>query len=404
MWRPNLYIFNPTSDFATANGTPSWQPGLILKTMENEMANLPQYLCAAEDIVLVPKVPDKEFLSRLDNAGFQIPLFRETGSFLKSPAECNHLYPWGWSPAMHHQLKNLKPYCSTEFLASPVSCWREDHKELFSRITAKNILELLISEYAHESFIEPEALPVVCSSMDTIAKLANKWNRLMIKSPWSSSGRGVIPITGIPIHDSIKNRIRGMLKDQGYLMAEPYLQKQADLAFLYEITESEVKFKGYSHFQTDHKGRYTGNFLQTHQPELSPEVTDFMDKAMVFLPEIHTGILKFLNINRLYRGHLGIDTLIYSDPEGKFKINPCLEINWRFTMGHVALHIEKHLHPGSKGYFGIWQGNKIPFSEFVRNTMKDNSLITCNGRISEGFLPLTEFSGNCRFGAYLEVW
>ena len=48
------------------------------------------------------------------------------------------------------------------------------------------------------------------------------------------------------------------------------------------------------------------------------------------LPDMIAGILPD------YRGYLGIDMMIYSDSAGKYRVQPCLEINLRYNMGLVA--------------------------------------------------------------------
>lgn len=107
---PDIFLFNPTCDFAIANKTASWKPNLLLQTMERDLTNLPQFLCQQNDIVLVHEIPSEQLLKNLHLAGFTIPRFKTITEslsdqiFISEPI--SHLRPWGWSPAAHNLLKH----------------------------------------------------------------------------------------------------------------------------------------------------------------------------------------------------------------------------------------------------------------------------------------------------------
>ena len=60
-----------------------------------------------------------------------------------------------------------------------------------------------------------------------------------------------------------------------------------------------------------------------------------------------------------YEGPLGIDALVYRDPEGTYKLKSVVEINPRFTMGRVAHELSQHVAPGALGLFQIVSRKQI---------------------------------------------
>ncbi len=405
MQNPDIFLFNPTCDFATANNTVSWQPNHILQQMERDMGNLPQFLSKPEDIVLVQELPSSELLGKLKDAGFQLPSFLSVDKALTNPSclkkVIGSLRPWGWSPAAHHLLQPFKPLCRREFTESPVAMWKPAHRKLSSRETARELLINMLAHFGEARFIDVDFLPQICNSMDEVDQLATKWGKIMVKLPWSSSGRGLQAVTRIPVHPSVKQRIRGMLRSQGQVLVEPLLKKVQDLGFLYEATSEGINFLGFSRFFTTAQGQYRGNYLNGYPPDTSPELKIFLKMAENTLPEIHLQALSDMKIGEVYAGPLGIDTLIFEDNDGNYLINPCLEINWRYTMGHVALQLGQHIESRSNGTFYTYFSKEKPFSDFVSENMRNYPLIFIDDKLASGFLPLTEYMYNNVFGAYV---
>ena len=133
----------------------------------------------------------------------------------------------------------------------------------------------------------------------------------MVKAPWSSSGRGLQPVTKLPVHPKVWEKIMGIVKEQGYAIAEPFLNKQFDLSFQFEIVEGKVHFLGFSHFQTDKKGRYLGSFLNGIPNGTSQELALFVQQSSDFLVKPLAKIIEQSELPKNYEGHFGVDTLIY---------------------------------------------------------------------------------------------
>lgn len=105
----------------------------------------------------------------------------------------------------------------------------------------------------------------------------------------------------------------------------------------FEIVDGVVKYCGLSLFQTI-KGAYAGNVLASEEEKeeiLASYVS--LDK----LAQIRQHIIEILQpvLKSIYSGPFGVDMMIYADDERRLQINPCVELNLRRTMGHVALSL-----------------------------------------------------------------
>lgn len=403
----NIYYFNPTCEYAIANGSESWQPNRILQKMESDLATIPLFLAQKNDYVIVDKIPSSSFINSLMDIGFEVPQFMIKKEAITNRSftslERNKLLPWGWSPAVHKFLTPLKATCSEEFKNSPVFNWLPEYRDLYSKKFALGILQTLIQKYPCEHFIPETRLTEICTTQQEIEKLLVKWGKLMIKAPWSSSGRGLQPITKTPVHPNVWGKILAIIKDQSYAIVEPYLNKVLDLAFQFELKKEKVTFLGFSYFSTDYKGQYNGNSLNGLRDNLEDEIVEFAQ----FIPEkIIPPLIQILESTKLaksYEGFFGVDTLIYRNKKNKLKINPCLEINVRQNMGLLALQFEKNIHSKKKGSYKTFYKPGNTFYQFKKEMEKNNPLKMVNGKIESGFFALTEASNDSLFGAYLLV-
>jgi hypothetical protein len=116
-------------------------------------------------------------------------------------------------------------------------------------------------------------------------------------------------------------------------MVEPYYSKVKDFGMEFESDgKGHIAYLGLSLFHTAN-GAYTGNILATESTKKEmisryiPEtlLDKVQQKICMELGEIYKG---------RYQGPFGIDMMVTK--EG---FHPCVEINLRRTMGHVALAI-----------------------------------------------------------------
>lgn len=404
---PDIYYFNPTCEYAVANGNKSWQPNRLLQKMEEDLCILPMYLAQPEDTVLVKKLPDDSFINTLQLAGISIPEFRlvkdalTNKNFLDQPR--NRLLPWGWSPAVHHLLQPLELSCSDDFKNSPVAHWKKEHRELYSKKNALNILNKMLAEMDSEDLLPGHLLTEICKTKNDFERLLSRWEKIMVKAPWSSSGRGLQPVTKTPVHPKVWEKLMGIVNEQGYSVVEPFLNKKLDMAYQFEIRQKKVDYLGTSFFQTDSKGRYQKNFLNGAPTFLEKEMGEFVKEVSeIIVPELIKTI-ETSDMANLYEGHFGVDTLVFSDDKKRLRINPCLEINVRQNMGLLSLQLNKLLSPGKKGFFSTFYQPGQSFHSFIKEMKKFYPLRFNDKKIESGFLALTPATEDALFGAYLLI-
>jgi hypothetical protein len=132
-----------------------------------------------------------------------------------------------------------------------------------------------------------------------------------------------------------------ILKEQGALVVEPLLDKVLDLSVLLRISQSgAVKVAGWTRFETDQAGRYRGTRVTRPTDDLDPELLRFLysggaQQLRKRLRGLGTWVGKRL-ATAGYRGPAGVDLLVYRGEAG-LAFKPIVEVNPRFTMGHVAL-------------------------------------------------------------------
>jgi hypothetical protein len=315
----------------------------------------------------------------------------------------NKLLPWGWSPAAHKFLSQFKQSCSVEFRQSPVFNWNTVHREITSRKFAAGILKKLQAILNTDYILPVELIPKVCTCQKDFENAIQQWGNLMVKAPWSSSGRGLQPITKTPVHPKVWEKVMGIVKEQGYAIAEPYLNKVLDLAFQFELKKGKVEFLGISNFCTSKKGQYEGNRLNGLQKNIEKNVLEFVDFAVLEIRQPLINAIETSEMAMYYEGVFGVDTLIYSDENDTLKINPCLEINVRYTMGLLSLLLEKLIAQNKQGVYRTYYQPGTSFYTFKKEMEKRYQLKISENKIESGFFALTEAAEDSLFGAYILV-
>ena len=109
--------------------------------------------------------------------------------------------------------------------------------------------------------------------------------------------------------------------------------------------KGEVRYLGLSLFHTQN-GAYTGNVLATEEEKLE-KISRYIPACL--LNDIQEKICAILGplYREKYAGPFGVDMMVVSGEDHRhFLLNPCVEINLRRTMGHVALALSKQVPSG----------------------------------------------------------
>ncbi|HRX12781.1 MAG TPA: hypothetical protein P5210_14065, partial [Draconibacterium sp.] len=350
--------------------------------------------------------PSPEFIASLKQFNIEIPGFitkrelLQNQHFINLPK--NKLLPWGWSPASHKLLSPLKKSCTSEFQNSPVYNWLPGHRDITSRKFALEILTRLQLTLKNDFILPAENKPRICTTQNDFEDAIKQWGKVMIKAPWSSSGRGLQPITKTPVHPKVWEKVLGVVKEQGFALAEPLLNKVLDLALLFEIKKGKVNHLGNSYFYTNSKGQYEGNYLNGFPGTIDNAVLEFADYMVGKIRQPIINAIENSEMATFHEGYFGVDTLVYSD-KNKLRINPCLEINVRYTMGLLALRLEKLISKSKKGVFSTYFVPGKTYFDFKNEMEVKHPLKIADNKIESGFFSLTDARTDSLFGAYILV-
>ena len=400
---PQLYIFNATSEMAISNGTVSFMPNKVLTRFEHDLDVLPMYYADSQDIILVNQLPDSAFINNLKSKGVLIPQFKVFAEALKDSDFLKQskagLKPWGWSPRMHYQLTPFKTQCQKDFLDQPNAYWKDNHKELYSRKMALSCLKHLVEHNPSDLYMSKDLFPVICTKLSEVVDLQKKWQQIVIKSPWSSSGRGLQILRKAFMNQSVEQALGGALKSQGYVMVEAFVNKQSDFSVqFYADGRGNLDFREFAYFKTNENGQYQSNILGYIPHELKQILSPHVQKELI------SGLKDALIAHHIpdeYCGYLGIDCMLFKNSKGETKIQPCLEINLRYNMSVIASHLSPYLHPNAKGSFNIFADSKSDFVTFNRVMSEKHPFEMIDGKWLKGYLPLSSPNQNKQFGAYI---
>ncbi|MFO7939354.1 MAG: hypothetical protein R6U66_06350 [Bacteroidales bacterium] len=394
----DIYLFHAACEMAVANGTNSFQANRRIRQFEQDLQCLPAYLMNATDILLVEKAYVERCRSFFGHLYAPSQFVTQEEAIEKArEGELNFgtLRPWGWSPVLHKQMKSLKPYLSQWFNQSVVGQWELGYKPFFSRLFALNVLTDLIAKQPLSYYIDSSLLPVPCLSVKEVKKQLRKHNKLVLKAPYSASGRGVQVVAADVWRSFHDQWAGGVIRRQGMVMVEPHLNRKSDVGFQFRITDQgHVEYLGLTFFKTDETGQYLGNYLGLlHRP------MEILRKVGFSLTQLHNiaknikSLLKASEVVQYHRGYLGVDALVFTDEHGGLRINPVLEINLRSTMGTVAMALEsRYLSNGQTGFMGIQFSSTDSFASFLKEHQQQS-----------GFRLLTPIAKKTQFGAWMQV-
>lgn len=358
-----IHYFNPETDLELALNTNSYTLPKKIGEMKSYLALLPSILAEKSDFILLnnkkeaPSLPyyDIVLKKKIQLLDFSDLKTLDFNSILSLGNEANVFHPWGWNKIIVNEL--LSYGVPSKLL--PSVHWLENFKELSHRKTT-------ISFFNH--FKERLSLPspVLTAELDEAMEAIRNFGEACIKAPWSSSGRGVMFTNQINEETTI-NRLASIIKAQGSVIIEKFYKKKLDCATEWYLSPGSVNFLGYSVFETDSHGCYLFNIIDEEdrlekliRSNLKEETPDFLSMHKSFLCQY---ILPF------YNGPLGIDMLVTDSGI----LNPCVEFNFRNTMGHVAIRIKDLIEELTHTH----EINSFPYLKEIKETKKWRVISKC---------------------------
>ena len=393
-----IHYFNPGHETAVLNASKHYHPPAHVAKMQSDLAFLPAWYASNGDFIFMETSLPDDFRLSLQSLNLQ-PRSIIPADFIENRK--NFLYSvidfWGISPQSIHFFKKLNDQYG---LSLTIPQWDEKFRFLGSRFASQKLLGRLLEQIPE---LEQTILPCFVSNIAEVEQQTiESKDRLLIKSPYSSSGRGLIWLPPEKLAQSERQILSGMLKKQQQVSIEKVLDKRLDFSMHFENTaDGKTRFIGYSIFQTNVKGAYENSWIAC-QERLKKEITSKISEELLLQTRLTlTGIIQEMYAPS-YTGKIGIDMMIYQFGDS-LRLHPCVEVNMRKSMGYLAIRFaEKYLHNDSQGEFFI------DYNPDPQNTVQTHKLLQSQyplmiekNKLRSGYFSLCPVTDATNYHAYV---
>jgi hypothetical protein len=401
---PDVFVFNPFTEHFIAQGK-AFTPVKHQALLAEDLANLPQFLCQAGDIVLLAKRPSPDFLRTLSKAGFPLPEFLElkAGRIAPSADLCQQgigrLRPWAWGPDSVELLEPLfarvigaaqsgKDYFNDEIAQLYSKAWMTT----FLRTVLPRCRESLVASSqrtlaqcngdedlsSHWLCSEQELGRIVHTLEDALEAIAairsRGHHRLVVKEAYGLAGRNMIRLWEPELLPAQRQWLTRAVGNTRVLVVEPWLERAADFSLQLEMGPQGLRLCGCTGVVNDSRGQFLASWAEpNHNRQVPASVA-----ALLRGPRDFDGCLQRLYVDLLARlepelqragfvGPISIDALIFRSSKGDCRLKPMVEINPRYTMGRLTVELMKTVCPGSHGLFRLLTLSQVRaagFSDF----------------------------------------
>lgn len=361
-----IHIFNPEHDLALASNLDNFTAPHAGRDLRHDLGFLPALWAEGGDGVLVDNREAAEYAwSKLGlplRGQFVTP--DDLPKLVQDPTFS--LEPWGWDRAIRGEFLRF---------GAPATLLPDDGFLNFVRQTSHR-------SWAAEHILRPlRNIPgtigeaETAHNLDEVRRFLSVRHHIVLKAPWSSSGRGIRYVSDgsdgnstFTLTKQLEGWIENILYRQGAILMEPYYNKVMDLGMeWYSDGEGNVHYCGLSLFNTV-KGAYTGNIIADEEYK-EQRVAQFIDFDVFNHVQQQLISLLTAGLGKIYHGPFGIDMMLVNN-DGTILLHPCVELNLRTTMGHVALRLHEI---ATKP----WETMRVAF----RNSKYCLELITGNSKV-----------------------
>ncbi|MCQ2207559.1 MAG: hypothetical protein MJZ02_04985 [Paludibacteraceae bacterium] len=387
--RKNIWLLNFEHDLALASGMPFYMPPKVAVSMNEDMSPLPFWL-SGNTTVLTQQLTTQqaiapETLALMEQLGIDGSL-RRTSTFETQGDETFNV--WGWDPQSAQQLRKFGFEYPEDL--EHIKTWSHRCKTID-----------FLKQFAANGLFPANLLPRKATKLKEIESWTQA-EKLILKAPLSGSGRGIWwALNGFDFN--VQRWSNRTISTQGCVLCEPIWEKTGDFAMEFRCGAGKAQFAGYSHFMADNAGVYRCNLLESNEAT-EALLADKVGTATVLRVKALWEELLTNTIAPHYNGIVGIDMLT-GTVDGVERLNPCVEINLRMTMGMAArLIYDQWIAPGSVGEYRtihFKQDGELKSHAAEQRSLHPVELT--NGKISKGYALLTAETDNTHYGVEIEV-
>ena len=386
---------------ALAQGSKYYVAPPLPRALASDLSLLPLWYSNADDVVLsadaVSSLWQKE-LRELLGVSSVYRCIKKGQNIIRLFPDIDKCCAWGWSAAIKTKLLSIG--VSEDILPTDLQIGLQS--QLSHRAVTIQIIDRLHRRGICREIVKPQQL----ESISEIKDFIGKYQHAVLKSPWSSSGKGICWCKQ-GFDKIVENWSKGVLARQKSVIAECYYDKQVDFAMEFSRSGKEVLFAGYSCFCTDERGAYHGTWLASNQ-DIECYLASYgdLDSLLLLKDEIRS-ILESLLEDLEYQGYFGVDMMIYKNKEKQeYFIHPCVELNLRMSMGMVArILFDRYIASGSQGYYFVdfCGDNGAQLNAHLKKIF-DMPLRLKEGKNEEGYWALSPVFEHTKFRAYAEIF
>lgn len=355
---PSVFVFNPLAEARIAGGK-RFSPNKLQSQLVNDLANLPQFLCRQDDIVVVPRRPAVPFLNGLKKAGFMMPEFVEDISVL-GDRKLGGLRPWAWGPDSVELFTPLFPNVTTN-PRQDQDYFNEQIAPLYSKAWSANFLKSILASHEGEDWICSSAevglvTDSLCATLEKVAAIRSLGHhKIILKQAIGVAGGGTMRLFEPEVMETQKRWIQNVIDAGQQLIVEPWLERELDFSVQLEMLPKGLKPRGYTGLINNANGQFWGNWAEPKFERLFPVAVLKWFARNQQIQRLYLEIFTKLEaeFRRLgFLGPVGIDALVYRTANREIRLKPIVEINPRYTMGRLLVELMPHVCAGS---FGLLQ-------------------------------------------------
>ena len=366
---PNVFVFNPLAEGRIAEGK-NFNPVKHQAQLARDLENLPQFLCAQDDLVLVQQRPGVPFLSGLKQAGFALPQFVELEGWRIPPGsplarrKIAGLRPWAWAPdsleLFAPLFENLRAPCR-----SRDRCFNEKIARLYSKSWSADLLKRILERWKEPWLCTAAEAGTAVHTLAEAKRIIDLLRRgspqeLVVKEAIGLAGHNALRLWEPTLLESQQRWMANVLEQGRQVVIEPWLERELDFSVQLEMEPSGLKLRGFTGLLNDRKGQYQGNRAAGHYERRLPASVlalfrgpaNLHERLQALYAEIFSLLAEGLAAAG-YCGPIGIDAFVYRTQAGEARLKPIVEINPRYTLGRLTLELMRQTAPGSHGLFRL---------------------------------------------------
>lgn len=386
-----VHLFNPENDIALATNVSNFTAPINAARIAYDLSVLPYFIAGENDYVLVQNDSQVEWINQLEKK-FHRCVVGITPHL--NGIDISNVSPWGWSKAIKHRLATYG--IGAEIMPSEADL--EKIRWCANRERTVYIIQEMLKE---NPITSGTTIPCVCKNIRQILDFTKQYPNTILKSPWSSSGRGIIATAGVCCKQII-SRGQGIINHQKSILAEPYYNKLLDFAMEFYVCENDnigdterVCCKGYSVFVNDARNSFDYGLVASDD-RLEQIILEKSERNVTRqdLEQLKESLCRIIGsvFGGCYKGYVGVDMMICKNNDGKIFINPCVEMNVRCTMGVVAHEVYCRMREASL----IGENEVKKFIVRYYRTGEDVKK-ACNEIVAHGGMVLNHIDEETRF-------